>query len=233
MGWEVLLLLLTLSMIGNMILAANANRLQENLAKTTSQEVVERNKKLEAQVCAMAEELKKLGMDAEKLKKLQAEAKNDQPPIIALSEAGGWSFTSGSADVDATFEAKLRDKIVPQILTLAATYGTDIIEVVGHTDETVMYGKMSTLDRDLLLFLSGQANEIVALGSNADLGLSRAVTVAKFLLNDTRITGGKLQVLPLSAGQTQMPDGSLATGTTKQRNDQARRRIEIRLRRSQ
>jgi flagellar motor protein MotB len=70
------------------------------------------------------------------------------PPIISLSEAEGYFFKSGSAELTPQFRDKLLSK-VSDILKLINEYDVDVIEVVGHTDEQPLGVRQSNLDRDL------------------------------------------------------------------------------------
>lgn len=83
---------------------------------------------------------------------------NDQPPIITLSEAQGYYFPSGSAELSDDFRGLLADNIVPRVLELSRRYDADVIEVVGHTDEVPVRSNESTIDETLLPFLSGKSS---------------------------------------------------------------------------
>src|SRR3954468_3931964 len=73
------------------------------------------------------------------------------PPIINLSEAGGYYFEVGSAELGPDFKTALVDKGAPRILEIAAEYpDVDVIEVIGHTDEQPIKHRSSTLDGALL-----------------------------------------------------------------------------------
>jgi flagellar motor protein MotB len=155
---------------------------------------------------------------------------HDWPPIIKLSEAGGYFFKTGRAELEAEFERQLRVAIVPRLLEIARQYGVDVIEVVGHTDEQPMGGQGTNLDRDLAAVLRGSA-PVGALrpGDNAGLGLARAVAVVSILLRDERLSG--LRLLPLSGAQLIQTDERLSQGTMSG-DVKERRRIEIRVRKS-
>ena len=60
---------------------------------------------------------------------------HEWPPIINLSEAGGYYFTSGSAALTPEFEGKLETSIAEQIADNLERYKVDVVEVIGHTDE--------------------------------------------------------------------------------------------------
>ena len=57
------------------------------------------------------------------------------PPIIRMSEADGYFFKSGSAELSATFHDALVNETPGEILKYIRKYDVDVIEVVGHTDE--------------------------------------------------------------------------------------------------
>lgn len=155
--------------------------------------------------------------------------KHNWPPIITLSEAGGYNFALGQAKLTPGFEAQLHDTIVPKILDIIRDYGVDAIEVVGHTDELPVAGKRSNLDTAMAPVLRGERSSDDLQGDdNTGLGMARAVAVVRSLLADPRLKGYTIH--PLSAGQLIDVDQKLAvggnTGDVKER-----RRIEIRLRR--
>jgi flagellar motor protein MotB len=153
------------------------------------------------------------------------------PPIIRMSEADGYFFKSGSAELSPTFHEALIDQTPIEILKYIRKYDVDLIEVVGHTDERpIGLHQFSNLDRDLLPVL----NNIAGVGSltpadNAGLGLARAVAVVSVLRQSPWLAGYKL--IPLSGAQLVNTDETLAT-TGSLANIQERRRIEIRLRKS-
>jgi flagellar motor protein MotB len=153
------------------------------------------------------------------------------PPIITLSDAAGYSFNSGSAELSEKLRDELVNKIPGVILENIKKYDVDVIEVVGHTDEQpISILRQSNLDRDLLSVLNnttGVASLMPA--DNAGLGLARAVSVVSLLRQNAALANFKL--IPLSGAQLINPDETLAIlGTTGE--DPQRRRIEIRLRKS-
>lgn len=153
------------------------------------------------------------------------------PPMISLSEAGGYFFKLGSAELSTEFEKRLHKVVIPTLLKTAQEFDVDVIEVVGHTDELPIGVKNSNLDRDMVEVLMGN-KPIVALrpGDNAGLGIARSVSVVRSLLQDGRLGG--LRVLPLSGAQLVKTDETLANGMDVQGDVKERRRIEIRLRKS-
>ena len=154
---------------------------------------------------------------------------HDWPPIINLSEAEGYYFTTGKADIRPDFERLLRDVIVPQLVQLAHQYNVGTIEVIGHTDEQPIVQRPSNLDAMLLNTLNDKASVSSLIpADNAGLGLARAVAVTHILKEDDRLN--PYTILPLSGGELITPADQLTAGGGGA--DKSRRRIEIRLRRS-
>jgi flagellar motor protein MotB len=155
--------------------------------------------------------------------------RGEWPPFFSLSEAGGYYFDSGKATLRPEFERNLRETIIPLLARNIADYDVNVVEVIGHTDEVPMVGT-TNLDRTLI---DGSANRlpIGALSSadNAGLAIARAVAVVHVLRADPRLAG--VTILPLSGAQMIVPTDRVADGTATG-DDQTRRRIEIRLRRS-
>ncbi|HZR73536.1 hypothetical protein [Bradyrhizobium sp.] len=153
------------------------------------------------------------------------------PPIIRMSEADGYFFKSGSAELSPSFQEALLVKTPGEILNYIRKYDVDIIEVVGHTDERpIGLRQYSNLDRDLLPVLKSEAGIISLVpADNAGLGLARAVAVVSVLRQSPLLAGYKL--IPLSGAQLVNTDETLAISGTPG-DIQQRRRIEIRLRKS-
>ena len=162
---------------------------------------------------------------------LSAEKKGEHnwPPIINLSEAQGYYFATGKADIRPDFEQFLRSVIVPQLVQLAHEYNVGTIEVIGHTDEQPIAQRPSNLDAMLLNTLNDKASVSSLIpADNAGLGLARAVAVTRILKEDNRLK--PYTILPLSGGELITPADRLTAGGGGA--DKTRRRIEIRLRRS-
>ena len=153
------------------------------------------------------------------------------PPIIRMSEADGYFFRSGSAELSPTFHDALAAKTPVEILNYIRKYDVDIIEVVGHTDERpIGLRQYSNLDRDLLPVLKNDAGVVSLVpADNAGLGLARAVAVVSVLRQSPLLAGYKL--IPLSGAQLVNTDETLAISGSPG-DIQQRRRIEIRLRKS-
>jgi flagellar motor protein MotB len=153
------------------------------------------------------------------------------PPIISLSEAGGYFFEKGSAELSLQFREKLMTSTPEQIAALIKQYDVDVIEVVGHTDEQPIGTRQSNLDRDLVPVLKNYA-DVASLvpADNAGLGLARAVSVVSVLNRSPLLAGYKL--IPLSGAQLVNTDETLAIDGVFSGDIRERRRIEIRLRKS-
>ncbi len=152
------------------------------------------------------------------------------PPIIALNDASGRFFKSGSAEVDPDFRQVLVDKTAPRIAEIIKEYDVDVIEVVGHTDERPVGKRQSNLDSELIPVLNNASRIATIMPSdNAGLGLARAVSVVSILRESKNLEGYK--ILPLSGGQLVNTNETLALGGGSG-DVPERRRIEIRLRKA-
>lgn len=155
--------------------------------------------------------------------------KGQWPPFLSLSEAGGYFFDSGKATLRPEFEANLKSQIIPMLDKNLAEYDVDVIEVIGHTDEVPM-GGTSNLDASLIQ-ASVNKLPVASLRStdNAGLAMARAVAVVRSLRADRRLA--RATILPLSGAQMIVPVDRMSDGSSRG-DDQRRRRIEIRLRKS-
>jgi flagellar motor protein MotB len=161
----------------------------------------------------------------------QDSAGHQWPPIIRMSEADGYFFKSGSAELSPGFQEALLTRTPGEILNYIRKYDVDIIEVVGHTDERpIGIRQPSNLDRELLPVLKSEAGVVSLVpADNAGLGLARAVAVVSVLRQSPLLAGYKL--IPLSGAQLVNTDETLAISPSPG-DIQQRRRIEIRLRKS-
>jgi flagellar motor protein MotB len=153
---------------------------------------------------------------------------HDWPPIINLSEAGGYFFKSGSAELTQAFATKLASSISDQIADNLSRYQVDVIEVIGHTDEQPVSHVGSNLDQTFIDVLGGK-KPITAMepADNAGLGLARAIAVTNVLKANDKLKGAT--VLPMSAAQLVLPGDVVTAGQAG--GVESRRRIEIRIRR--
>lgn len=154
-------------------------------------------------------------------RKLQSAA-----PIVIDEKSGNFKFQSGSAELTPQLKNYISNQVIPaieQILKEKAGV-IDFIQVIGHTDGQEN-NRMSNLDQKLELVAKGKLL-VTALspGSNADLGLMRALVV----IQEIRRTGRfkNIDFKAYSAGQLYNPSGKLAP--INRNSEPARRRIEIR-----
>jgi flagellar motor protein MotB len=152
------------------------------------------------------------------------------PPIINLSEADGYFFAVGSAELTPNFASDLHGAVIGRLLEIADAYDVDVIEVIGHTDEQPVTSHLSNLDRRLSSVTLGESGTgSLQWADNAGLGLARALAVVRLLSTDPRLRN--FRILPLSAAQLIGIDGRL-TRWDGHGDVRERRRIEIRMRKS-
>jgi flagellar motor protein MotB len=154
------------------------------------------------------------------------------PPIISLEDNGN-RFATGSAALTADFRRDLEARVAPELADRLTAYNADVIEIIGHTDEQVITPtRPSNLDTTALAVMQGRRGaEAMVADDNAGLGLARAIAVARVLQATGHFDGVKL--VPLSAAQLLLPGDALSPGVTGSlAQDDQRRRIEIRVRRS-
>lgn len=152
------------------------------------------------------------------------------PPIINLSEADGYFFATGRAELTPSFARELRGTVTDRLLQIADAYDVDVIEVIGHTDEQPVSIHVSNLDHRLTSVTSGESDVgTLQWSDNAGLGLARALSVVELLSADSRLRN--FRILPLSAAQLIGTDGRL-TRWDDPGDVRELRRIEIRMRKS-
>jgi flagellar motor protein MotB len=161
---------------------------------------------------------------------------HQQPPLIVLDEAHGYSFSSSSATLNNEFTLKLESSVLLNIQDFAKTYKCDVIEVYGYTDgqpfsRNTLGGQF--FDKELHKCLVDGCNiDTIQASSNLELGMKRAVSVVKFLKEKLIVTGSTIKTIrPYSGGAFINAQGKIAKVDAKRR-DKFRRRIEIRLSRS-
>ncbi|AVF02913.1 MULTISPECIES: OmpA family protein [Devosia] len=158
-------------------------------------------------------------------------AADDWPPMIRL-DSDEFRFVLNSAELSEDFRARLQTEVVDELAKLLIEYKADVVEVVGHTDEQgISTTRESNLDEQALAAMSGTF-PITGLipADNAGLGLARAISVSEALTNALSVPGVK--IIPLSAAQLVRP-GDLVSDGLNPADDADRRRIEIRVRRSE
>lgn len=144
-------------------------------------------------------------------------------PIVIDESSGKFKFKSGSAELNTQLKNHIATKISPEIKAILQEREIDFIQVIGHTDGEGI-GRKSNLDNTLEAVANGQQPvTVLSPGSNADLGLMRALSVVRELEK----TGlQNVEFRAYSAAQLYLPDGNLAS--VNRQPDETRRRIEIR-----
>lgn len=163
------------------------------------------------------------------ISQISGKKSTDTPPIIVIKDEGAYRFASGSAEISQEMLNYILKQIVPEIETRTKQYGINVVEIIGHTDGQANGQVRSNLDVNLENVVSGNipVGNLQA-GSNADLGLMRALSVVKALRDiqtkENRLSG--LSFRAYSAAQLILPNGQFAA--IARQDDVTRRRIEIR-----
>ena len=159
-------------------------------------------------------------------------AVNQKPPLIKLTEAQSFRFETGSYSLTPDFKNRM-DKITTAIAHDIKKYHIDTVEVIGHTDGQPSPG-MSNLDMKLQNQFedSGDIINGFTTGSNVDLGLLRALSVAAYLRQKLKNNDLKMpSILAYSASSLIDLSGNYRPADSAPRSE--RRRIEIRFTRNQ
>ena len=163
------------------------------------------------------------------ISQISGKKSTDTPPIIVIKDEGAYRFASGSAEISQEMLNYILKQIVPEIEARTKQYGINVVEIIGHTDGQANGQVRSNLDVNLENVVSGNipVGNLRA-GSNADLGLMRALSVVKALRDiqtkENRLSG--LSFRAYSAAQLILPNGQFAA--IARQDDVTRRRIEIR-----
>ncbi|MEI6327895.1 MAG: hypothetical protein WCP16_01595 [Pseudanabaena sp. ELA645] len=161
------------------------------------------------------------------------------PPTILLQDSGVIRFSSGKSGFDSENmfrEFDKRDGIIDEIEKYSKLYSSNLVEIIGHTDPkpiNVDKTQIVNINRNLDEKLLDTINDIgtdsvtnintdkIVSGSNADLGLLRAVQIVRILLYHQK-NNGRLQGLEFRAYS------AAHSVPLKLLNDEDKRRIEIR-----
>ncbi len=165
-----------------------------------------------------------------------------KPPIIDLTEdclpekdreeqrnCRQFGFLTGSYILSEPFLKALDREYNDKIKPIIQDYRMDVIEVIGHTDGQPNPGA-SNLDFQLQQLQKGGPLTGFRSGSNADLGLLRAMAVGMHLQNllkEDQEELGDVEIRPYSAASLLNPE----TGNFNPApaiDEQQRRRIELR-----
>lgn len=165
---------------------------------------------------------------SEEIGELEAEVERlKSPPVIVIRDSLERRFESGSAALSGGLETFIDEDLVKQIENFALEYQGYVVEVIGHTDGQVNRGSVSNLDRTLEDVANGKETvDNLTGGSNADLGLMRALAVVQKLQANPRLQELGLKFRAYSAAQLYSPSGDYATANRNP--DRTRRRIEVR-----
>ncbi len=166
--------------------------------------------------------------DYERIKESQ------QPPLIVLKEAEGYSFNTNSATLSKNFKRKLNGSIIEKIKQFAKDYHCDTIEVYGYTDGEPFGDKHGTVNFDNRLhscLLMGCDIDTISSSSNLELGMQRAVSVVASITPMLKSSSYIKIIRSYSGGQFIDANGKIANIRDTAKNG-SRRRIEIRLSRS-
>ena len=150
------------------------------------------------------------------------------PPVVVIQDSGGYQFDSGSAKLPKNLKNYITMDLVDRMERISQQRNLYVVEIIGHTDGQVNFGS-GNLDRQLEEVAQGkQPVDSLKPGSNADLGLMRALEVVKQLQTIQQQTGRLegVQFHAYSAAQIQLPTGEFSPANREP--DASRRRIEIR-----
>jgi len=211
--------------------AAEVSALEEKVESL--QEEAEKVEELEAKLAAAeatAEEVSELQEQLVKAREALAKTP-ESPPIIILSEQNqSYRFAVGSAEISPAFQRALDNRIIPVLERQSRQCNCDAMEVIGHTDSLPVNSGQSNLDEALISAFNQQETPSLVPGSNLDLGMMRALAIIRYFKQAQR-EGRLTQIeyfLPYSAGQMLKPNHTLDT-SPETREDESRRRIEMRL----
>ncbi|BAZ46211.1 hypothetical protein NIES4102_32400 [Chondrocystis sp. NIES-4102] len=162
---------------------------------------------------------------------LQSQIKHlkSAPPIVVIQDSGEYQFESGSAGLSKELKDYITNNLVNKIERISQQKNLYVVEIIGHTDGQVNFGGLSNLDEQLEEVAKGKKHiDSLKPGSNADLGLMRALEVVKQLQKVQQQTAQLkgVQFRAYSAAQLQLPSGEFAEANRQP--DANRRRIEIR-----
>lgn len=145
-------------------------------------------------------------------------------PIVIDEQSGKFKFKSGSAELNLELEKYIQNQIIPAIKTTIASKEIEFIQVIGHTDGQGI-NQNSNLDKTIEKVALGNISVSKLLpGSNADLGLMRALAVVQEIQKTKGMENVEFRAY--SAAQLYLPSGKLAP--VDRDADETRRRIEIR-----
>jgi outer membrane protein OmpA-like peptidoglycan-associated protein len=188
------------------------------------------------------EELEKLlALEQEKIsalyRKISAganERKSQFPPNIFIRAAEGYDFNSGSAELTPDLEKYIRNTIAARIEENIKDFDVNTVVVIGHTDGQSVNSSTSNLDGLVeSVAMGSKPMKDLSAGSNADLGLMRALAVVRKLQDIQKQEKRFPNLDPrkgyrtYSAGQLTLKSGEFAQPNPDPNSEKERRRIEI------
>ena len=158
---------------------------------------------------------------------------HQQPPLIVLDEAHGYSFSSSSASLNPQFKESINAQVIQQIERFANKYKCDIVEIYGYTDGRPFsraVNSKKSFDKSLHeCLIKGCDIDKIQASSNLELGMKRAVSVVEFLKPRLIKENSPIKIIrPYSGGGFIDEVGKVAL-INEVSNNKLRRRIEIRL----
>jgi len=170
---------------------------------------------------------------------------HDLDALVTLDADAGYTFDTSEAEVSTDFDTAFIKGLdgrvsgisqVQALLQSAEGKNIEAIEVIGHTDEQRY--RAGDFDKRLMAYVNRRASFPPDASNNLELGMVRAAAAARYLREQLRIPGNgipaqfrNLPVIPMTAGELLLRNGNLTTGVVgAARNDDKRRRVEIRLR---
>jgi len=201
--------------------------LEENESLKSEQE------KLKKLIAALEDKIAALEKENQELEEKNQDL-NRKPPIIELAEGNKkFRFSPGSASLSEDFGDELRFQTFPKLRkTLGEFPRVDTIEIIGHTDGDLMQGASNLDARVPDVILNNDSVAQLKAGSNADLGLMRALAIRQEWQEWARKNGfvKDIDVRCYSAAQTIPANGAAGFNELRNKAEHApSRRIEIRV----
>ena len=246
-AFMIISLFLLLALFKSLFLKYAAQETEQNLSDTERQVRL-----LQREIATLENELGESTSDVRQLKKASSELQRllldsnersqnrvdileseverlkSAPPVVVIQDSGGYQFDSGSAKLPNNLKNYITMDLVDRIERVSKQRNLYVVEIIGHTDGQVNFGG-GNLDQQLeQVALGKQSVDSLKPGSNADLGLMRALEVVKQLQTVQEQTGRLkgVKFRPYSAAQIQLPTGDFSDSNREP--DPSRRRIEIR-----
>lgn len=145
-------------------------------------------------------------------------------PILIDEQSGQFSFTSNSATLSPDLKKYLNEQKIPEIVNIINNRNIDFVQVIGYTDSQEI-SRTGNLDKKLdSVAMNRERVDILTPGSNADLGLMRALAIVQEIEKSGKVKGIKFRAY--SAAQLYDEAGNISE--FDRRDNPRLRRIEIR-----